>query len=113
LSGTGFDGSLLFDDGETARTFEDVENIVFKVAYLLVKVFGYLSETMHMHAYFAQDSYSSFEVYKSIMKWKSVLRIQKVRTLSRYFPSLGAIVPSCHCYCVRFPFNKAFHPSLS
>jgi len=50
------DGSLLLNDGEAAWALEDVENLVFGVAYVLVKVFGYLCEAVHVHVDFAQDS---------------------------------------------------------
>jgi len=52
LSRTRLDWFLLLDDSEAARTLEDVENFVFRIAYLLVKVFGYLSEIVHVHARF-------------------------------------------------------------
>jgi len=52
------DGSPLLDDGEAARTLKYVENLVFRIAYVsyvLVKVFGYLHEAVHVHAHVAQD----------------------------------------------------------
>jgi len=52
LSGVRPDGSPFLNDGEAARTLENVENLVFRIAYVLVKVFGYLYEVVHVHAHF-------------------------------------------------------------
>jgi len=77
LSGIRFDVSPLLDNGETARTFEDVKNLVWRIAYVLVKVCGYLSEVVYVHAARAQDSSSLSGMNKSVMKWKSESRIHK------------------------------------
>ena len=84
LARVGLDRSLLLDDGEAAQTLEDAENFVFRITYVLIKVFGYLPETMCVHAHFAQDSSSSFGVNKSVMKWKSILRIHKIAPMSMH-----------------------------
>jgi len=78
LSRTRLDRSPFLDKCETAQTFEDMENFVFRIAniaYVLVKVLCYLCEAVYVHVHFAQYLSSSFGVNKSVMKWKSILRI--------------------------------------
>jgi len=52
LSGIRPDGSPFLNYGESARTLENVENLVFRIAYVLVKVFGNLYEAVHVRAHF-------------------------------------------------------------